>query len=78
MSDNYTPVSCAVHSEYELVIMRGLSLRIRWRPANGLELTETLKPYDLVTRDGAEFLLALNENNQDIKIRLDKIIKVVS
>jgi len=75
MSDRYIPVSCQLHSEYELAIMHAQTLQLIWRTATGKLATETLKPYDLITREGSEFLLVQSANGEDKKIRLDKIIE---
>ena len=73
MSDNYKPVSCKIHSEYELAIIRGQRLQVSWQPQTGKSITEILKPYDVVTSQGSEYLMAHDINDIDKKIRLDKI-----
>jgi transcriptional antiterminator Rof (Rho-off) len=72
MSD-YEVVSCASHSEYELWIMHGEQLRVRWFDEDGLEHTEVLRPVELETRQGEEYLVARTESNKRRRIRLDKI-----
>jgi len=74
MSDHYKPISCALHSEYELAIMHHQKLRIQWRITSEQTITQTLKPYDIITSEGSEYLLLHALNEPDIKIRLDKII----
>lgn len=69
----YETVSCASHSEYELWIMHGELLRVRWFDEDGLEHTELLRPVDLETRQGDEYLVARTESDQRRRIRLDKI-----
>ena len=75
MSDRYIPVSCQLHSEYELAIMHAQQLQLIWQGPTGELITDILKPYDLITREGSEFLLAQSANGEDKKIRLDKIIE---
>jgi len=75
MSDNYKPVSCEIHSEYELAIIRGQQLQICWKPTKNKPITEILTPYNVVTHKGAEYLLARTANDEEKKIRLDKIIE---
>jgi len=75
MSNDYQAVSCKTHSEYELAIMRGQQLRVSWQPPTGKLITEILRPHDVITHQGAEYLLALDANGVDKKIRLDKITK---
>lgn len=70
----YVPVSCAFHSEFELLAMHNSRIRMQWRDENGTEHTAMVKPNDLQTRSGEEFLLVTDENNRQHKIRLDRII----
>jgi Rho-binding antiterminator len=74
-SDNYKPIDCGLHSEYELAIMHGRTLKLKWLDENGNVLTEKLKPLDIETRDQQEFLIASNTNDILYKIRLDRIIR---
>lgn len=73
MSD-YRPIDCATHSDYELWIMQRELLRIRWRDEDGLERMELLRPTDLVTRAGEEFLVGLTDGEERRRIRLDRIL----
>lgn len=75
MTDPYIPISCAQHSDYELAIMHGKKLSVQWRRTDNTITTAILKPFDVVTSNSAEFLLAHDENGTSKKIRLDKIIK---
>jgi Rho-binding antiterminator len=74
-NEGYIPVSCERHSEYELAIMRGQSLNITWQDEHGQPQSETLEPYDLLTEQKIEYLLARRPHGEDIKMRLDKIIE---
>jgi Rho-binding antiterminator len=71
----YIPVSCERHSEYELAIMRRLSLAITWKDEHDESQSETLEPYDLVTEQKIEYLLARRSHGEVVKMRLDKIIE---
>lgn len=73
MNEGYVPVSCEVHSEYELAIIRGQSLNIHWRDEQDTQQCEILKPYDLITEQDREYLLATDSCGENKKIRLDKI-----
>ena len=75
MNDHYKPVSCEIHSEYELAIMRGQKLRIQWQTNTDERITEILKPQDIITHQEAEYLVAHDINGTDKKIRLDNIIE---
>ena len=70
---DYTPIECGLHSEYELAIMHREVLRLRWQDEHLQVHTESVTPLDLVTRDGAEFLLALGRDGVTHQIRLDRI-----
>lgn len=73
MMSDYTPIDCARYSEYELAILRRWKLRIAWRDEAGLSHVEMLRPCDLQTRHGEEFLIAENSSGEQLKIRLDQI-----
>jgi len=73
MNNNYNPVSCEYHSELELAIMRRNLLDVTWHDDHNECQTSILNPTDLITEQQAEYLLATNVQNEDIKIRLDHI-----
>ncbi|MBF0257151.1 MAG: transcriptional antiterminator, Rof [Gammaproteobacteria bacterium] len=64
----YRPVSCALHSELELAIMR--QTRLRLSTAKG-EISG--RPLDLLIREGAEYLLLQDDHGQEHSLRLDQI-----
>ena len=70
---DYSPIDCGLHSEYELAIMHARKLRISWHDAAGAKHIELLVPTDLCTRNGEEFMLALNAGGEGLEIRLDHI-----
>lgn len=65
---SYQRISCEDHSIYELVIMRTQSMRV---VIEGKLVR--IKPIDLVTRKGAEFLIFIDENGQKQQCRADLI-----
>ena len=71
MSD-YRPVSCALHSEFELAIMRGQRMELKWHDDDGVARQAVVTPLDLVTRNHEEFLLVEYEGERRA-IRLDRI-----
>ncbi|MBA2490781.1 MAG: transcriptional antiterminator, Rof [Gammaproteobacteria bacterium] len=73
MSRNYVPVTCERYSQYELVILRGQSVRVAWHGPRGLARIEILKPLNLRTRSGGEYLIARNRLGQWRVMRLDRI-----
>ncbi len=74
MSD-YTPVDCGVYARYELAIMRRRRLRLTWRDEDGLTRIDTVRPLDLETRAGEEFLLIEDSAGRQRRIRLDRITR---
>ena len=68
----YLPVSCELHSQYELAIMQGLALKLVWQDGQQTHIS-TVTPLDLQTRQGQEFLIARDQQGQLLQIRLDYI-----
>ncbi|NOR51457.1 MAG: transcriptional antiterminator, Rof [Gammaproteobacteria bacterium] len=74
MSD-YRPISCAQHSEYELMAMH--------RKVVELELFDPKERVvgtliDITARSGAEYMILLLSDSQRKEVRLDHIKKVSS
>ncbi len=66
--NNYQKISCEDHSIYELVIMRGQSMKVE---ING-EIIR-IKPIDLLTKESQEFLIFIDELGDKKEIRADQI-----
>ncbi len=73
MNRRYTPVSCDIYSRYELAILRRQWLRLAWSGPGGTPRLERLQPRDLVTRRGAEYLVARSRSGVTRVMRLDRI-----
>ena len=73
----YQPISCELHSEYELAIMHKKTLCITWHK-DGEVVTETnILPVDIQTKNKAEYLVVKTpEQNNLFSIRLDYIIEM--
>ncbi|MCG8427118.1 MAG: Rho-binding antiterminator [Chromatiales bacterium] len=71
MSD-YTPIPCAIHSEYELLAMHRSSVEIICSDKS----TQKGKVIDIVTSQGAEYLVLETADGQQQRIRLDHIFEV--
>lgn len=78
MSDDndYQPIDCGLYSTYEVAIMQRRRWRMHWRDETGDDHLETLRPTDLQTRNGQEFMYALTDDGAERCIRLDRIIKI--
>lgn len=72
--DPYTPIACGLYSEYELAIMRRVSLRLGWKDIHGQQHIGYVLPLDLYTRKHVEYLVARAIDGQQHEIRLDKIL----
>lgn len=60
-----------MHSVFELAIMRANALTMA---IDGQ--TQKILPVDMMTRDGAEFLIFIDQNNIKHEVRADKITLV--
>jgi transcriptional antiterminator Rof (Rho-off) len=67
--NTYQKISCEDHSIYELVIMRAQSMKVS---IDGKIVR--IKPVDIVTKKGVEFLMFIDDCNHQQKIRADLII----
>jgi hypothetical protein len=53
--------------------MHRQQLQVVWRDGTSQHHISKLTPYDLLTRDGEEFLIAGDESGKTVHIRLDYI-----
>lgn len=74
MSD-YTPIDCGLYSQYELYIMHRDLLRMGWHDEGGIEHLEVVRPRDLRTVSGAEYMVCEKGDGVVITIRLDRIVR---
>lgn len=74
MNRPYTPIPCDIYSRYELAILAAQSLRVAWRGPCGRLRVEALRPADLRTRRGGEYMVARNRAGQLRVLRLDRIM----
>ncbi len=73
---DYHPIACARYDVYESAITRRQRLQLVWHE-DGVDHAQSVLPTDLETRAGEEFLIARDAHNHPLKIRLDKIRKVI-
>lgn len=72
----YQPISCDLHSQYELAIMHKNTLQLSWS-CDGELITETnILPLDVQTKNKAEYLIAVTGSNKNLCIRLDHITEM--
>lgn len=67
---DYRPVSCEIHSQYELLAMQGRSVRLYLTDDNGVFEG---KIRDMLTREKIEYLLFEMGDGRSCDIRLDTI-----
>jgi len=73
MTNPYIPIACALHDEYEIAIMHGKHLNIRWLDSAGISHTDKVLPKDILVKDKEEFLVADTQYDKTLRIRLDMI-----
>lgn len=72
----YKPISCDLHSQYELAIMHKNTLCLTWLE-EGEAVTKTdITPLDVQTKNKAEFLIAKTPEQDELVIRLDHITQM--
>ena len=72
----YRPIDCDTHDVLEAAILQGHELHLVWHGDDGLVHTERLRPSDVVTAGGAEWLEACSHHGEPLRLRLDRIIRV--
>lgn len=73
MSDEYKPISCELHTQYELWIMREQEIRLVWQDVDDLSHVEKVKPLDVLAETGNEYLYFEDTLSRVKRIRLDYI-----
>lgn len=71
MSD-YKPIPCRRYEDYELAIMHKARLRLTWEDGNVI-YDQVVRPLDLRTAQGEEFLEFRDEQDRARSVRLDRI-----
>lgn len=69
----YAPVSCVFHERLEFAVLRGLELDLTWSDAAGTR-RDRVRPSDVYTRDGAEWLVFRRGDGDQAVVRLDRIL----
>ena len=75
-NDTYQPISCELHSKYELAIMHKNKLELSWHEEEQMLTATNILPLDVQTKNKAEYLIAQSAGNENLCIRLDHIIKM--
>lgn len=72
MSEPYQPIPCAQHEQLEFSVLRRLMLELEYREGEVVRHGK-VRPLDVYTRDGAEWLKFKGEDGREQEIRLDTI-----
>lgn len=78
---DYVPISCALHSGYELAILRRQWLCLVWADDNSTGNVihdELVLPLDLKTANGEEFLVCRTKDGVTQDIRLDHVRRMTA
>jgi transcriptional antiterminator Rof (Rho-off) len=70
----YQPVSCEIHSRYELMIMQHSRITLGFLDASDKQQQVTGTPVDLYARKGEEFIVLQTDTDKTLTIRLDRIV----
>ena len=74
MTSDYVPIDCDQHSVLELLAMRCVQVVAEARLADGRVRQLRAQVRDLITRDGAEYLILCDQAGESLSIRLDHLL----
>ena len=77
----YVPISCDLHSEYELAILQHQWLHLVWADdssTGNVIHDEIVLPLDLKTANGEEFLMCHTKDDVTQDIRLDRVWRMTA
>lgn len=74
MSADYTPIACVEHERLEFAVLRRRMLHLTWLGEDGqTQYSEPVRPLDVATRAGAEWLTIQRAGGATEVVRLDRI-----
>ena len=74
MTTDYLPIDCDQHSILELLAMRRTQVVARIKLAHGGVQQLRAQVDDVLTRDGAEYLILSDQAGESLSIRLDHLL----
>ena len=74
MSDEYKPISCDQHSQYELWIMRRQQIKLAWHEDDITRIARVM-PVDVRADNGVEYLYFETGDASGDRVRLDHIVE---
>ncbi|MCU7959897.1 MAG: hypothetical protein KZQ58_07845 [gamma proteobacterium symbiont of Bathyaustriella thionipta] len=70
MTDEYESIDCGLHDQYQMAVMHRQRLDVHWLGTDGETIHRQVQPTDVITREGAEYLMIEEAPGE---IRLDRI-----
>ena len=74
MTTDYLPIDCDQHSILELLAMRRTQVVAKIKLADGSFRQLRAQVDDVLTRDGAEYLILSDQAGESLSIRLDHLL----
>jgi len=78
MTNNYVPIDCDQHSVLELLAMRRTPVVARVLPGSESGFSTEGVVCDVLSRNGAEYLILLDQSAGELSIRLDHLFSLSS
>ena len=78
MTTDYLPIDCDQHSVLELLAIRRARVVAEARLADGAVRRLRAQVRDVITRDGAEYLILSDQAGKSISVRLDRLLGLSS
>lgn len=73
--NDYRPISCALHSEYELLAMHRTAVEVQIIKSDELYSGKVI---DILTRGGAEYMVLQVVGGENRELRLDTVKSVTA
>lgn len=73
MTNDYVPIDCDQHSVLEVLAMRRTSVVAQFTLGEGPRVSAEGAVMDVLAREGAEYLILLDQAGQELAIRLDQL-----
>jgi transcriptional antiterminator Rof (Rho-off) len=73
MTNDYVPIDCDQHSVLEVLAMRRTSVVAQFTLGEGPRVSAEGAVMDVLAREGAEYLILLDQAGQELSIRLDQL-----
>ena len=76
MTTDYLPIDCDQHSVLELLAMRRARIMVQSKSPQGTVSVVEAIVFDVLTRDGAEYLVLRNQAGNEFSVRLDRLLSL--